>query len=133
MGKTYCFEEIGSTIDYTNNGHVYLRYAKPGESIDQIRRQAVWIASTLDELAHAKGEPLEVCVDLSALHQINLDEESKETYSKILQQRYIAKVAIVGDAFSYTKLLNIFLIVTKHRGKVKFFFTEAEAKVWLGW
>lgn len=132
MAKPYIFEETGTTITREENGILYLRYAQPGETLEQIRRQAVWVADRVQHVASKEGL-ISIYADVTALHDINLDEMSKEQYFGIIGAPYVSKVAIVGDAFAYTKLLNMFLIVSKHRGKVKFFFSEIDAKRWLGW
>ena len=130
----YEFEQIGTVITDRGDGQVTLVFGRPGENLEEIIEQAQWVRKTFDAI-HTKysDRGLQILADLEKLDRVTLDDRVRAIYREIIEQPYIEKIAIAGDAFSFTKVLTILIKLTKHRKRVKFFFNPKEARDWLGW
>ncbi|HYE60250.1 MAG TPA: STAS/SEC14 domain-containing protein [Candidatus Kapabacteria bacterium] len=131
--QEYLFEALGTTIEDIGRGKVRIVYGRPSETLAQVVEQAKWIGVIIETLHKKYGEQeLTVLADLGKLDRISLDDRARATYREIMQRPYIEKIAIVGDAFSYTHVLTIMVALVR-QSRVKFFFTMKDAKEWLKW
>lgn len=133
-GKEYIYEPVGTTVTDYGHGRVEIIYGKPGKNLDEVIEQGNWIGEILEKVY--KEDPsnkLRVFFDLSKLYRISLDSRSRNIYKSLIELDFIDKVAVYGNAFSYTKVMTITILLRKHRGKLKFCFDKNEAKEWLDW
>ncbi len=131
--KEYFFESIGTSITDYEDGRLKIVYGRPAHDVQEVLDQGEWIKKMIAEIYASHGLPLRILADLEKLQQVTLDDRSRALYREMMEQEYINKIAIVGDAFSFTKVMTLLLLLTGKRNRVRFFFNIAEARQWIGW
>ncbi len=133
MEENTKYPDTGTSFNFLGGAQVCLEYGRPGETMQEVADQAHWIDEQFRGL-HLRypDSKFSVLVDLGKLHTINLDDNVRAIYKSIMDRDYIARVGIVGDTFSFTKVLTI-MVILKSKPKVKFFFNITQAKDWLEW
>jgi hypothetical protein len=136
MGKKeYIYEPTATSIVDYGDGRLKLEYGRTSESIEEVHEQAMWIAGTLNIIRqdHDPKIKFRLLADLKKLYKISLDDRARALYKALIEQPYIERVACVGDAFSFTKVLTLSVLLVGKRKKFRFFFAIPDARKWLKW
>ncbi|MBT3538920.1 hypothetical protein HOF40_00655 [Candidatus Parcubacteria bacterium] len=134
MNKEYVYEPIGTVLTDYDDGRLFLIYGRPGKDATEVREQGAWLGDTLEKIHNENPKrKYTMLVDLDKLLLLRLDDISREIYREIIKRSYLKKIAIAGDAFSYTKILPLLVMTRFRRTKAKFFMNIACAYKWLKW
>lgn len=129
----YTFEPTGTTIADYGDGRIMVAYGRSAHTLAEVHLQATWIARALLTIRREKRQRFRLLVDLKKLYQLSLDDRARALYKAIIEQPYIQRVAVVGDAFSFTKVLTLSVLLIHTRRKFRFFFALRDAQKWLRW
>lgn len=135
MAVDYYFEEGGSYIRDYEDGRVQLVFVQMIQNPGQERSMdlAAWVRGTLGKVYERQEAPLRILVDLGKVHQITMTGPVRRAYVSMAHGPMLKSIAIVGDAFSYSKLLQLILNISRVKKKIKFHFDYGEAKKTLSW
>jgi len=133
--KEYLYEPTGTRITDLGDGRLQLEYGRPSDDLSEVHEQATWIAKSLNLIrqAHDTKTTFRILADLKKLYNISLDDRARVLYKAIIEQPFVERVAVVGDAFSFTKVLTLSVLLPAKDKKFKFFFSLPEARKWLKW
>ena len=131
----YTYEPTGTVLTDYGDGRLKLEYGRSSETMQEVHEQATWIAGRLNIIRQKHGPKVtfRLLADLKKLYKISLDDRARALYKAIIEQPYIEKVGVVGDAFSFTKVLTLSVLLASKRKKFRFFFALPDARKWLRW
>jgi len=131
----YIYEPTGTSITDFGDDRLRLEYGRSSNDLSEVHEQATWIAKTLNAIRQVHGSKgnFRILADLKKLYTLSLDDHARVLYKAIIEQPFVDKVAVVGDAFSFTKVLTLSVLLPQKDKKFKFFFSIPEARKWLKW
>ena len=135
--EQYTFEPTKSKMIFFDLGKIHYIH-QPASSFEEAQEEMEWSQGIMLPKCE-KVSPLSFTMFLdvhSDISKVPLTLKFKKLYQWYLEHnalQYFDKIACVGNAFGYTKILALKLLLRKHRDKIEFFFSEEEAKSWLGW
>ncbi len=131
----YTFESTGTTLTDYHDGRLKVEYGRSANNLAEVHEQATWLAGILNTVRKNNGPKAKfrLLADLKKLYKVSLDDRARALYKAIIEQPYIEKVGVVGDAFSFTKVLTLSVLLVGKRKKFRFFFALPDARKWLRW
>lgn len=131
--KEYIHESSGIVVRDEGEGRVTVVCAANPQNNGESRAEGEWVRDTLKQIAAGYEKPISMLVDLMRVESMPYTDQLRAFHRDTIEEGYIERVAVVGDAFIFTRVLAVVSMLSEHRKKIKFFFKMEDAKDWLGW